>query len=72
MTGEGGVVVNASSLGKHDHDRCGKKCNPLSIGARSLVGVQDVRVYPIRGQTIVAHAPKATDFVTFVPGKQSA
>ncbi|KAI0322983.1 FAD dependent oxidoreductase-domain-containing protein [Amylostereum chailletii] len=41
--------------------------NATALGAKSLIGVEDTKMYPIRGQTIVAHVPKATEFVTLVP-----
>ncbi|KAA1468099.1 nucleotide-binding domain-containing protein [Dentipellis sp. KUC8613] len=41
--------------------------NATALGARSLIGVQDTKVFPIRGQTIVAIAPKANEFVTIIP-----
>jgi len=32
--------------------------NATSLGARSLIGVQDTKLFPIRGQTILVHAPQ--------------
>ncbi|KAI0032537.1 nucleotide-binding domain-containing protein [Vararia minispora EC-137] len=37
--------------------------NATGLGARSLAGVQDTKVYPIRGQTILVHAPGAKHFI---------
>ncbi|KAH8099776.1 nucleotide-binding domain-containing protein [Cristinia sonorae] len=37
--------------------------NATALGARSLVGVEDKMVYPIRGQTIIAHAPEIKECV---------
>ncbi|TCD68307.1 hypothetical protein EIP91_011166 [Steccherinum ochraceum] len=31
--------------------------NATGLGAKSLIGVEDEKVYPIRGQTIIVHAP---------------
>jgi len=47
FAGEGGAVINASSL-----------------GARSLLGVEDTKVYPIRGQVVLVHAPNVNECVT--------
>jgi len=32
--------------------------NATSLGARSLIGVQDTKLFPARGQTIIVHAPQ--------------
>lgn len=37
-------------------------------GARSLIGVQDVKMYPVRGQTILVHAPHLNHFLTETEG----
>jgi len=50
LAGEGGVVVNATSL-----------------GARSLLGVEDTKVYPIRGQVTLVYAPNISDCIAFLP-----
>ncbi|KZT72867.1 FAD dependent oxidoreductase [Daedalea quercina L-15889] len=39
--------------------------NATGLGARSLIGVEDTDVYPIRGQTIIVHAPGVKEFVSF-------
>ncbi|PCH34190.1 FAD dependent oxidoreductase [Wolfiporia cocos MD-104 SS10] len=39
--------------------------NATGLGARSLVGVEDAAVFPIRGQTVIVHAPAITEFVSF-------
>lgn len=31
--------------------------NASALGSRSIIGVQDTKLYPIRGQTILVHAP---------------
>lgn len=31
--------------------------NASSLGSRSIIGVEDTKLYPIRGQTILVHAP---------------
>ncbi|KAI0046632.1 nucleotide-binding domain-containing protein [Auriscalpium vulgare] len=41
--------------------------NATGLGARSLIGVEDTKVHPIRGQTITAYAPNATEFITVIP-----
>ncbi|KAI0059469.1 nucleotide-binding domain-containing protein [Artomyces pyxidatus] len=41
--------------------------NASSLGARSLIGVEDTKMYPIRGQTIAAYAPNAKEFITVIP-----
>lgn len=41
---------------------------PLA-GARSLVGVEDEAVFPVRGQTIIVNAPHLKEFVADVTGK---
>ncbi|KAI9444753.1 nucleotide-binding domain-containing protein [Lactarius indigo] len=50
LAGEGGAVINATSL-----------------GARSLLGVEDTKVYPIRGQVVLVHAPSVNECVVFLP-----
>jgi len=50
LAGEGGVVINATSL-----------------GARSLLGVEDTDVYPIRGQVVLLHAPNVNECVALLP-----
>jgi len=37
--------------------------NATSLGARSLVGVQDIKLFPTRGQTILVHAPQLHEFL---------
>ncbi|KIM88843.1 hypothetical protein PILCRDRAFT_813830 [Piloderma croceum F 1598] len=37
--------------------------NATSLGARSLIGVQDTKMYPVRGQTILVHAPHLREFL---------
>ncbi|KZV65121.1 FAD dependent oxidoreductase [Peniophora sp. CONT] len=37
--------------------------NATALGARSLLGVEDTKLYPIRGQTILVQAPNVRDFV---------
>ena len=36
----------------------------IATGARSLIGVLDMKVHPVRGQTILVHAPYIHEFVT--------
>ena len=42
--------------------------NATALGARSLIGVQDADVYPIRGQTILAYAPSVQEFLSYPLG----
>ncbi|KAH9837235.1 nucleotide-binding domain-containing protein [Rhodofomes roseus] len=42
--------------------------NATGIGARSLIGVEDADVHPIRGQTIIVHAPGLKEFVSLPLG----
>lgn len=42
--------------------------NATALGARSLIGVQDTAVYPIRGQTILAYAPRVQEFLSYPLG----
>jgi D-amino-acid oxidase len=37
------------------------------LGARSLLGVEDTKVYPVRGQVVLAYAPSVNEFVTIFP-----
>jgi len=50
LAGEGGVIINATSL-----------------GARSLLGVEDTKVYPIRGQVVLLYAPNVNECIAFLP-----
>ncbi|KAH8989183.1 nucleotide-binding domain-containing protein [Lactarius hatsudake] len=50
LAGEGGAIINATSL-----------------GARSLLGVEDTKVFPIRGQVVLVHAPNVNDCVSIFP-----
>lgn len=36
----------------------------MHAGARSLIGLEDKDVYPIRGQTIVIDNPKVNEFIS--------
>ncbi|EPT03820.1 hypothetical protein FOMPIDRAFT_1022029 [Fomitopsis schrenkii] len=42
--------------------------NATGLGSRSLIGVEDTDMYPIRGQTIIAHAPGVTEFLAMPLG----
>jgi D-amino-acid oxidase len=43
----------------------------LVQGARSLLGVEDTDVYPIRGQVVLLYAPNVNECVALLPeGKQ--
>ncbi|EMD32657.1 hypothetical protein CERSUDRAFT_161651 [Gelatoporia subvermispora B] len=43
--------------------------NATGLGARSLIGVEDKDVYPIRGQTIIVQAPSVKEFISFPLGE---
>ncbi|EKM61635.1 uncharacterized protein PHACADRAFT_24819 [Phanerochaete carnosa HHB-10118-sp] len=45
--------------------------NATALGARSLIGVEDTAVYPIRGQTILAYAPGVQEFLAHPLGLSS-
>ena len=41
------------------------------LGARSLFGVEDTKVYPLRGQTILVYSPNVKEGIkVFPPGEQ--
>lgn len=73
IAGPDGVVFNATGLGAPI------VCLTLRIqlieqwteGARSLIGVEDKLVYPIRGQTILAEAPDVKECIALPIGKGS-
>lgn len=46
--------------------------NATALGARSLIGVQDLNVYPIRGQTILAYAPGVQEFLSYPLGLRAS
>jgi hypothetical protein len=39
----------------------------MNLGARSLFGVEDTKVYPVRGQTILVYSPSVNECMTVVP-----
>ncbi|OSX67120.1 hypothetical protein POSPLADRAFT_1175870 [Postia placenta MAD-698-R-SB12] len=45
--------------------------NATALGARSLIGVEDTNVFPIRGQVIIVDAPGVKEFVSFPLGTAS-
>lgn len=45
----------------------GAVINATGLGARSLFGVEDTKVYPIRGQTVLVYSPNAKECVTIAP-----
>jgi len=45
----------------------GAVINATALGARSLIGVEDTKVYPVRGQVVLVHAPNVNEFVAFLP-----
>ena len=69
LAGEGGVVINATSLGEPPEQIRETMICPCVLveGARSLLGVEDTKVYPIRGQVVLLHAPNVNECVAFLP-----
>ncbi|OCH89536.1 FAD dependent oxidoreductase [Obba rivulosa] len=59
-----GEVVALAGLG-------GVVVNATGLGARSLIGVEDQDVYPIRGQTVIVQAPSVKEFISFPMGEPS-
>jgi glycine/D-amino acid oxidase-like deaminating enzyme len=45
--------------------------NATGLGARSLFGVEDTKVYPVRGQTILVYSPNAKECITVAPAGTS-
>lgn len=69
--GSESIVINATALGNmirffssccHSHGS--------TLGAKSLLGVEDQDVYPIRGQTIIVSAPNAKECVSDFGGNR--
>jgi len=42
----------------------GAVINATALGARSLLGVEDTAVFPVRGQVVLVHAPNVNEFVS--------
>ena len=54
------IVINATGLGKWNSIHVIERSAMTHLaGAKSLLGVEDKEVYPIRGQTIIVEAPDA-------------
>jgi hypothetical protein len=73
LAGEDGVVINATSLGEPPEQirEIVIYLYALVQGARSLLGVEDTDVYPIRGQVVLLYAPNVNECVALLPeGKQ--
>ena len=52
------TIINATGLGKWSFHPCNVEARMTHFtGAKSLLGVEDKEVYPIRGQTIIVEAP---------------
>lgn len=70
IAGLDGIIVNASSMG--ELCVCDDLCDRLTlvVGARSLVGVQDTKMYPVRGQTILVKAPLMHEFLQETTSEQ--
>ncbi|KAH9964273.1 FAD dependent oxidoreductase [Russula dissimulans] len=47
----------------------GALINATALGARSLLGVEDTKVYPVRGQVVLLHAPNVNECVALVPAQ---
>jgi len=45
----------------------GAVINATALGARSLLGVEDTKMYPVRGQVVLVHAPNVNEFVAVFP-----
>lgn len=72
LTGKG-AVVNATALGPRSRKVVVIVClSSIRLGARSLIGVQDQDVYPIRGQAILAYAPDVQEFLSYPLGLGSS
>ena len=73
---EDGIVINATGLGKSLTTYPSKKAKLTSksflLGAKSLIGVEDEAVYPIRGQTIIVHAPHVQEFLCVGLGQSAS
>ena len=69
LAGEGGVVINATSLGEFPEQIREMMIYSCALvqGARSLLGVEDTEVYPIRGQVVLLHAPNINECIAFMP-----
>ncbi|KAI5997967.1 hypothetical protein EDD15DRAFT_2386736 [Pisolithus albus] len=42
--------------------------NASSLGSRSIIGVEDTKLFPIRGQSIIVHSPQLQEFLATKPG----
>ncbi|KAI0695637.1 FAD dependent oxidoreductase [Cytidiella melzeri] len=49
----------------------GAVINATALGARSLIGVEDLEVHPIRGQTILASVPGMQEFLSYPLGPEA-
>lgn len=63
VAGPDGIIVNATSLGARFILSITWPESNFVVGSRSLIGVHDVKMYPIRGQTVLVHAPDVHDFL---------
>ena len=65
--GSNSIVINATGLGSCIHLLYfTEKVDSKTIGARSLLGVEDKDVYPIRGQTIIVDAPEVKTHISLL------
>ena len=53
FVGSDGVLVNASALGKWDGLATLGCRQPCHLGSKSIIGIEDTKLFPIRGQTIL-------------------
>ncbi|KAJ3036291.1 hypothetical protein HDV00_002948 [Rhizophlyctis rosea] len=68
---EGGGAIDVREIGNIEELFDGKTdfvVNCTGYGARSLKGVEDGRVYPTRGQTVIVRAPKVNLTITTLGG----
>ena len=69
LAGESGAVINATGLGEfHNNSERRRVHERLDLGARSLFGVEDTKVYPVRGQSIIVYSPNVKECITVVRG----
>jgi D-amino-acid oxidase len=72
FVGKTGLLVNATSLGEHMPAIASYQLSLTVVGSegsRSLIGVEDTTMYPIRGQSIVVESNGLQEFVTVRSGQ---
>jgi hypothetical protein len=69
LAGKSGAVINATGLGELHSNSEGRRTHEhLNLGARSLFGVEDTKMYPVRGQTMIVYSPNVKECITVVRG----